>query len=411
MPAKVFGGAFIHDLAPADVRHARVLRQRDPTARLTRLDEAAIRHAAGGEVEIVREGQFVALVCATEREAEAAIAAAERTAVWDDARTLSPVLSEPASLKGLESVAFPFGDPSPETTNRRRHQATYSRPYVSHASLGPSCGLARFEDGALTVWGHAQGVYPLRNLVARTTGLAPERIKVVHVPGAGNYGHNGSDDAAVDAAVIAVRRPGASIRVQWRREDEFGHAPVGTAMHIELTAELDAAGRLADYTAEIWSGSHTGGRGGALALTALGLPPAPPMTPAGPVRFSGAILNATPSYDIPARRFIEHAVTATPVRTSSLRGLGGPVNTYAGECFIDELAELAGQDPLAFRLAMISDPRARRVVERAAEMALWPSRGPAGTGRGLGLAFSRYRDRGAYVAAVAAVTSRGRGQA
>ena len=404
LPAKVFGGAFIHDLAPGGMRHARVLRQPGPAARLANLDEAAIAHAVGGPVDIVREGQFVALVCASEREAEAALAAAERTAVWDGARTLSPELSEPASLRGLECVAYPFGDPPPEASNRRRHQATFSRPYVSHASLGPSCGLARFEDGALTVWGHAQGVYPLRNLLSRATGLAPEQIKVIHVPGAGNYGHNGSDDAAVDAAVIAVRRPGSPIRVQWRRADEFGHAPVGTAMHIELTAELDAAGRLADYTAEIWSGSHTGGRGGALALTALGLPPAPPMTPAGPVRFSGAILNATPSYDIPARRFVEHAVSATPVRTSSLRGLGGPVNTYAGECFIDELAELAGEDPLKFRLAMISDPRARRVVERAAQMANWPSRGPAGSGRGLGLAFSRYRDRGAYVAAVAAVT-------
>jgi CO/xanthine dehydrogenase Mo-binding subunit len=122
------------------------------------------------------------------------------------------------------------------------------------------------------------------------------------------------------------------------------------------------------------------------------------------MRFSGAILNATPSYDIPARRFIEHAIAASPVRTSSLRGLGGPVNTYAGECFIDELAEIAGQDPLAFRLAMLSDPRARRVVERLAELCAWAGRGPAGSGQGLGLAFNRYRDRGAYVAVAAAVT-------
>ena len=123
------------------------------------------------------------------------------------------------------------------------------------------------------------------------------------------------------------------------------------------------------------------------------------------MRFSGAILNATPSYDIPARRYVEHAIAHTPVRTSSLRGLGGPVNTYAAECFVDELAQIAGQDPLAYRLAMILDPRARHVVETVAAMAGWAGRGAAGLGRGLGLAFSRYRDRGAYVAVAVALTA------
>ena len=94
-----------------------------------------------------------------------------------------------------------------------------------------------------------------------------------------------------------MRRPGWPIRVQWRREDEFGHEPLGTAMHVELTAELDAGGRIADYETEIWSGSHTGGRGRCLAEVALGLEPAPPpAAPAGPpgFRFSGGILNAIP---------------------------------------------------------------------------------------------------------------------
>jgi CO/xanthine dehydrogenase Mo-binding subunit len=407
LPAKVFDAAYIHDLAPPGMLHARVLRQPGPKATLAKLNESAIRHAASAAVDIVREAQFLAFVSASERAVDAAVEAAERTTVWENPRAVSEALSEPISLKTLESVAYPFGDPRPEEANRRRHQAAYGRPYLSHASLGPSCGLARMEGGRLTVWTHAQGVYPLRQLLARIVGLPPEQITVIHAPGPGNYGHNGSDDAAVDAAVIAVRRPGAPIRVRWRRQDEFGHAPVGTAMHVELSAELDASGRLADYTAEIWSGSHTGGRGGALAASALGLPPAqaiaPPTLPNG-MRFSGAILNATPAYDIPARRFTEHAIAKSPVRTSSLRGLGGPVNTYAGECFIDELAAIAGQDPLAYRLAMLSDPRARRVVERLAEMCDWAARGPAGTGQGLGLAFSRYRDRGAYVAVAAALT-------
>jgi CO/xanthine dehydrogenase Mo-binding subunit len=273
--------------------------------------------------------------------------------------------------------------------------------------MGPSCGVAQLSDGRLTVWTQAQGVYPMRQLLARVCGHPPEAIRVIHVEGAGVYGHSGSDDASIDAAVIAMRRPGPPIRVQWRREDEFGHEPVGTAMHIELAAELDAGGRIADYGAEIWSGSHTGGRGQALAQSALGQPApptfVPPLGPGG-VRFSGAILNALPTYDIPARRYVEHAVAASPVRTSSLRGLGGPVNTYASECFIDELAEIAGEDPLAWRLAMMSDARARHVVERVAAMAGWSGRGPAGSGRGLGMAYARYRDRGAYIAVAAALS-------
>jgi len=405
LPAKVFGAAFLHDLAPEGMLHARVLRQPGAKAKLALLDEAAIRHAAGAPIEILRDGQFVAILSESERAANAAIFAAEQGAVWNDARDLSPALSETASLKQLPCESFLSPEPAPGPSNRRRLTAGYSRPYIAHGSMGPSCGLAKMEDGVLTVWTHSQGVYPLRMLLARVCGLAPDEIKVIQQQGAGTYGHNGSDDAAVDAAVIAVRRPGWPIRVQWRREDEFGHEPLGTAMHIELTAELDAGGRIADYETEIWSGSHTGGRGRCLAEIALGLEPAPPpAAPAGPpgFRFSGGILNATPSYEIPAKRVTEHVVRA-PVRTSSLRGLGGPVNTYANECFVDELAELAGEDPVAFRLAHVSDPRGRFVIERTAEMAGWDGRGAAGQGRGLGFAYCRYRDRGAYVAAAVAL--------
>jgi CO/xanthine dehydrogenase Mo-binding subunit len=406
LPAKLFGAAYLHDLAQPGMLHARVLRQPGPNATLKSLDEAAIRHAAGAEVEILREGQFVAFLSASERAVTAAVGAAELGAEWDGERDLAPTLSETTSLKELPAASFPSPEPAAEPSNRRRLTASYSRPYIAHGSMGPSCGLAVMREGELTVWTHSQGVYPLRMLLARVCGLKPDKIKVIHTQGAGAYGHNGSDDAATDAAVIAVRRPDRPIRVQWRREDEFGHEPLGTAMHIELTAELDADGKLADYGTEIWSGSHTGGRGRCLAETALGLPPAPPMVPPtlpGGVRFSGGILNAIPSYDIAVKRVTEHVVEA-PVRTSSLRGLGGPVNTYANECFIDELAELAGEDPVAFRLANISDPRAIFVVEKTAEMSGWAHRGPAGTGRGLGFAYCRYRDRGAYVACAVAVS-------
>lgn len=403
LPAKLFGAAFLHDYTPEGVLHARVLRQPSPRAKLRTLDEAAIRRAAGAEIEIFRKHDFVAFLAADEAAARRALEAALLRAEWDNVAAIAPELSEAASLRQMESERYDVGAPPAPPSNRKRISARYTKPYISHASMGPSCGVALFENAQLTVWTHAQGVYPLRRTIAAGLGLDPETIDVRHMQGPGNYGHNGADDAAFDAAVLACAYPGKPIRVLWRREDEFAHAPVGTAMDIELTAELDADGRIVDYTAEIWSGRHTA-RGRALAERAL--PPVekpPPAAPAMTMRFSGAQLNAPPSYDIAASRIIEHEITRTPVRTSSLRGLGGPPNEFAQECFVDELAREANADPLAYRLGMLSDTRGRRVLLRAAEMADWPKRGPAGTGKGVGIAYAIHRNRGARVAVAAEV--------
>jgi CO/xanthine dehydrogenase Mo-binding subunit len=405
LPAKLFGEAFLHDLKLPGMRHARVLRQPSPHAKLAGLDEAAVRRAVPG-VDILIDHAFVALICDTEAEAARAHEAAEGAAMWDDVRVMDPTLSEAAALKTLPHEDFAAGAPSSGPSNRRRITSAYGKPFLSHASLGPSLGLALFDEGRLTVWTHNQGVYPMRSLVARITGLEPQAIEVIHGQGPGCYGHNGADDPPIDAALIAMRRPGRPIRVQWRREDEFGFAPVGTAMLMELTAELDPSGRLVDYTAEIWNTPHTGARGSAVAESALAgyvAPPKPPqrLMPDGS-RFSGGLLNATPSYDIAATRTLEHVIE-TPIRTSSLRSLGGAANTFAAESFIDELAEAVGQDPLAYRLAMLSDIRGRAVLVRLAEMCGWAERGEGGTGRGLGLAYDRHRGRGAMVACAADV--------
>lgn len=403
---KLFGAAFLHDLDLPGMRHARVLRQPGPSARFAGLDEAAVRRVVP-DVDILIDHDFVAVIAATEHAAVRAWEAATAAIRWDDIREVSAAFSEPAALKDLPAETFTAGAPAAEPANRRRHTASYGKPFISHGSIGPSVGVAEMLDGRLTVWAHNQGVYPLADMVMRATGIPMDAIEVRHAPGAGNYGHNGSDDAAVDAAIIAQRRPGAPIRVQWRREDEFGWSPVGAAMHIELSGELDAAGRLVDFTAEIWNPPHTN-RGVPLAGDALpkieNLPPPRPQGPALPpgFRFSGGLLNAIPSYEIAATRTVEHVVKP-PVRTSSLRGLGGPPNIYAGESFIDELAEIAGQDPLAYRLAMLEDPRGRAVLETAAEMCDWPRRWEAGTGRGLGIAFDRHRSRSAWCSVAAEV--------
>ena len=280
--------------------------------------------------------------------------------------------------------------------------ATYSRPFVAHAAMAPSCGLAEFRDGHLQVWSHTQGVYPLRNSIADILGLSRDDVTVRHAHGAGCYGHNGADDAAFDAAVIAMQLPGQCIRVQWRREEEFGFEPVSTAHMTRIKAVLDPSGKPIDWTCEVWAGSHVqrpiyGGT--MLAHEALPTPP-PAAKPNDPPEAAGGggTRNGTPLYDFPAKRIIHHLALATPVRTSSLRGLGALPNVFALECFVDELAEKAGVDPVAWRLAHLSDPRARRLIENVAERCGWASRGAGGDGRGLGLAWARYKNRAAYAA-------------
>ena len=124
-------------------------------------------------------------------------------------------------------------------------------------------GSPIYRDGQLTVWTHCQGVFPLRGVAARKrSGSKPSAITVHHVQGSGCYGHNGADDAAADAAIIAMQMPGKPVRVRWRREEEFVYEPKGPAMVVKVRALLDAAGKPTDWTAEIWSGTHTGRPGG-----------------------------------------------------------------------------------------------------------------------------------------------------
>jgi CO/xanthine dehydrogenase Mo-binding subunit len=157
-----------------------------------------------------------------------------------------------------------------------------------------------------------------------------------------------------------------------------------------------------DWTAEIWSATHVqrpSSGGNMLTHEALPTPPPAPK-PNDPPEASGGggTRNGTPLYDFPAKRIIHHLALTTPVRTSSLRGLGALPNVFALECFVDELAEKAGIDPVAWRLSHLSDPRARRLIENVAERCAWASRGAGGEGKGLGIAWSRYKNRAAYAA-------------
>jgi len=398
--AKVSGAAFIHDIVRPDMLHARALRQPSRGARLQALDEAAIRRAAGGAFDVVRVGDFVAFVGADETVVQRAAVAAPAHATWTGVRVLTPLQQEAAWFLGQPADDRLIGDPALPSDVGGVVSETYSRPFVAHAALAPSCGLAEYRDGHLSVWSHTQGVYPLRNALADILGLQRDQVTVRHAHGAGCYGHNGADDAALDAAIIALQVPDHCIRVQWRREEEFGFEPVSTAHMTRLRAALDSNGRPVDWTAEVWAGSHVQRPvfgGVMLAHEALPNPP-PPAKANDPTEANGGggTRNGFPMYDFAAKRVIHHLALQTPVRTSSLRGLGALPNVYALECFMDELAERAGIDPVEYRLSLLSDPRARHLIENVAARCDWASRGPVGTGRGLGLAWSRYKNKAAY---------------
>ena len=406
LPAKVFGeAAFIHDMSLTGMVHARVVRQPNRGATIGTIDEKAIRRAARGSIEFVRNGNFLAIIGEDETAVEAAGAAALSHVTWQNVETPTPAQQEASWLVQRPVVERVFGAPDAgNPQGRERFEATFTRGYLAHASIAPSCGLALYKDARLTVWTHCQGVYPLRAALAKTLKLEPSSIVVHHLQGCGCYGHNGADDAAADAAIIAMQKPGQPIRVRWRREEEFVYEPKTPAMVVKVRALLDEAGKPVDWTQEIWSPTHNlrPGAGGNL-LGALALPDAPPDPPPNDVpeaNGGGATRNGEPLYDIPAKRMLHHLVIDPPVRTSALRGLGAMPNVFAMECCIDDLAARAGKDPVAYRLSILSDARARAVVEKVAAMAKWQAGATAGQGRGRGFAFARYKNRAGYAAVV-----------
>jgi CO/xanthine dehydrogenase Mo-binding subunit len=415
LPAKVFGeAAFVHDMALENMVHARVVRQPNRGSTLDSIDEAAIRRAARGPIGFVRDGHFLAITGDDETAVETAAAAAVDHAHWSGAERPSALQQEANWLLQRPSIDRVIGAPEPQSARGlQSYEATYTRGHLAHASIAPSCALALYRDGHLTVWTHCQGVFPLRAALSRMLKLNPAAISVRHVQGPGCYGHNGADDAAADAALIALCMPDRPIRVRWRRQEEFAFEPVSPAMVVKVHATLDASGHPSDWTTEIWSGTHQGRPGGGAALLAAQALPDPPPVPAPTdvpeAAGGGATRNGEPLYDIPAKRIVHHLVPETPRRTSALRSLGAMPNVFALESFIDELAERAKQDPVAFRLARLSDPRARRVIERAAAMANWGetephvNRGQAHRGeahRAKGIGFAQYKNRAAYAAVV-----------
>jgi CO/xanthine dehydrogenase Mo-binding subunit len=418
LPPKFTGGAaYVQDLRLPRMVHARVGRPPVPGAELVSLDAAAAR-ALPGVIEVVRDGSFVAVVCEREEEAINALVALRELAVWSRPElppTLVDTFDRPdPELPTQNSVVYEKTAPSASVAVRQV-EARYTRAFQLHASIGPSCAVANQVDGKLTVWTHSQGVFALRSDIARVLGVAPASVVCVHMEGAGCYGHNGADDAAFDAALIARAVPGRPVRVQWMRDDEFMWEPFGSAMSVKVGAGLSADGNIVDWRHELWSYPHArrpGGREGVNLLAAwyLAHPSQPTFPTDVPQPNGGSDRNSIPLYDFPNQKILKHYMPDAPLRTSSLRTLGAYANVFAIESLMDESAAAAGADPVEFRLRHLRDERARTVIEAAARTSGWqPSTlgdGGHGTGstlRGRGIGFARYKNHACYCAVVAEV--------
>jgi CO/xanthine dehydrogenase Mo-binding subunit len=388
---------------------SRIARPLGDGAKPEGFDEARLKAMLPGVVAVVRDGSFLGVIAEREEQAIKASLVLAESVRWvagpplpDEAHIYDHLLALPTEDKVVDEkqAALPEGV--------KVIEATYRKPYMAHAALGPSCAIAQLSGGKMTVWTHSQGVFPLRGNLAMALKMPAENIHCIHTEGAGCYGHNAADDVALDAALLARAAAGRPVRVQWMRADEFLWEPFGPAMVMKIRAALSTDGRIADWNYELWSNTHSmrpsePGGNNLLASWYLAEPQRPSSPRMQPQPNGGGDRNAVPLYDFPRQRITNHLIREMPLRVSALRTLGAYANVFAMESFMDELALVANSDPVAFRLAHMKDARARAVIEAVARKAGWkPSeRGNGSKGRGIG--FAKYKNLATYVAVIADV--------
>ncbi len=402
IPAKVTGGAaYIQDMRLPGMVHARVVRPPSYGAELIAVDTAAVEKLPG-VVKIVRDANFLSVVATKEYQAVKAMRALASVAKWRETARLPKQDDLPnviTSLPSQDTTIYTQSNPSASGT--KTIEATYTRPYQAHGSIGPSCAVAHQVGDAMTVWTHTQGVYPDRAGIAEMLRVPPASVRLIHVEGSGCYGHNGADDAAADAALIARAMPGVPVRVQWMREQEHAWEPFGPAMVTKLKASLDGNGAIVDWNFDVWSNTHSmrpGGAGSMLAAQQMAQPFALPAPKPLPLPEGGGDRNAIPFYKFPNAKVVHHFIPAMPLRISAMRALGAYHNVFSIESFMDELAVAAGADPVEFRLKHLDDARGREIIEKAAKEFGWQKGQKAPPDRGYGFAFARYKNLAAYCA-------------
>ena len=423
------------DLTPIkNLLHGRMVR--GPGLRCTLRTDGWADAVAGlpKEVQAFRDGSLVGVVAPTEELAEKIASKLQRLLKWDvetlpDCREGGVDLVERAPA--IDSQVFhEAGQFHEANKDAKVYEAVYSRPALHHASMGPSVALAVWESdqasSGLKVWSHTQGIFPLRKDLALALGIDAQQIEVQHVRGAGCYGHNGADDVAYNAAWLARHVPGQCVRVQWTREEEMQQSPLAPAMRVKLQATVQAVAapkssspakgnadlELLTWQHDVWSQGHSSrpGRAATPAFkdswqTAQKFPVLEPINVAAAAG-AGAERNAVPPYNSAHIKVNAHRLLGLPFRTSALRSLGAHANVFACESFMDEIADDQGLDPVALRLSNLEDPRARAVVQTLADQVNWLERRQTLSqkeGWGLGIAYARYKSKGAYCAVVAEV--------
>jgi nicotinate dehydrogenase subunit B len=408
LAAKLRGdAAYVHDLALPGLLHGRLIK---PPTRSARLVRAPQDFSMPGVVKVVQDGSFLGVVAQRE---EVAIKAAQVFAArceWHrdpltpssegiQAHLRSNVTSSLAVVDGTPTEPPPVDDIA--TNNGDLLRATYYRPYQMHGAMGPSAALAEYRNDKLTVYSHSQGVELLKLALADALELTIDNVHVIHAEGAGCYGHNGADDAGLDAALLAMAVSPRPVMLKWTRSDEHGFEPYAPATAIDMGASLDNAGRISRWQHEAYGFTHMGrprpspGYSNLQSAQWRARPIA--AVPKEPLMMAEAGIhrNLEPMYAFPNKRLVKHFVAEGPLRTSSTRGLGAFANVFAIESFMDELAHHAGRDPIEFRLDHLTDCRARTVLETLRERAPAPS---DASNIGRGVAIARYKNQQTYAA-------------
>ena len=402
---KILGQAmFVQELRPKGMVFGHIVRPPTYGARLIAADTAAITRMPG-VIKVLRDGSFLGVIAIREGQAQAAALALQQTCQWQVPRELPGTEGMPDWLlktkpdRIIETKKQVRSTPGQVT---RTVEASYYRPYQMHASIGTSAALATLgADGVLTVQTHSQSVFETGEAIAKMLGMPLARVRMQHVQGSGCYGHNMADDAAADAALLAVAVPGTPVRLQYTREQEHLWEPYGSAMLIKTRAGLDAQGNVLDWDLTIWStphGTRPGGQpGNLLSARYLEKPFSIPKPQNGGAPNFAADRNGIALYDFPGHNVLTHFITEMPLRVSSTRGLGAYANVFAIESFMDELAHSVGADPVAYRLRFLKDERARDAIVRAAEKFGW-SQWQKSPGRGRGIGFAKYKNIAGYCA-------------
>jgi nicotinate dehydrogenase subunit B len=388
---------YIQDLRFSEMLHARTISPPSYNARFLGYDSSDLQKRYKA-LKLITDGSFLAVICEDEYQAVKAQQQLARKAKWSISEKSTSAMTAGDLLKSLTVATNKVKTPPiPFPEDAETIKAAYYKPYVMHGSIAPSCAVARYKDGWLEIWTHSQGAFPLRDIISRVVNIPVAQIHVTCVRGSGCYGHNGADDAAAEAALIAVAYPGRHIRLQWSREQEHAWEPYGTAMYMELEAVLTGDGTIAHFRNAIWSDAHyiRGSQGYLNADVLRATPVERKLNPIG----SGGYRNADLYYAVPNQTITANFFNG-PLRTSNLRSLGSFANLFAVESFMDELASKAKIDPFDFKIMHLKDERAIEVLVRLKRMV---NKLNTIDNAGIGIAFSRYKNSAAYIAVAAQV--------